>query len=345
MWKTILAFTVRAGSREGAGWKEDTQIDMQTDTHADTQTAFSFLLDAGEDVDDLEEFDQTTLESDTTGEAEKRKQGNEALLPRLHDDLFTHPHTHTHTHTYRQTHTHTLWLCFLGFPPNPALLSAEEGHANDQEDTQAREARPATTTTTTAPASSSSSVWTFAYYQSFFDVDTMEVTKRMKLSALPTPKFLAHAQGKSDLYGPFWISTTLIFALALMGNLAHYTATPEDKRIGWQYDFSKVTLAATAIYGYITIVRCAIALLCVVLVLCFVLCVLCLLGCFFAGPIANATLACTQSPSAFLSAAFFLSAPSRPSLLARADSPCSLARNEVVQDVWFGDFVKALRMR
>ena len=110
MWKTILAFTVRAGSREGAGWKEDTQIDMQTDTHADTQTAFSFLLDAGEDVDDLEEFDQTTLESDTTGEAEKRKQGNEALLPRLHDDLFTHPHTHTHTHIQTNTHTHALAL-------------------------------------------------------------------------------------------------------------------------------------------------------------------------------------------------------------------------------------------
>jgi hypothetical protein len=31
----------------------------------------------------------------------------------------------------------------------------------------------------------------------------------------------------------------LIFVLAIAGNLAHYRATPQDKRDAWHYNFSK----------------------------------------------------------------------------------------------------------
>lgn len=31
-----------------------------------------------------------------------------------------------------------------------------------------------------------------------------------------------HIQPVPDLYGPFWISVTLIFSIAIFGNLAHY---------------------------------------------------------------------------------------------------------------------------
>ncbi|EGD75551.1 hypothetical protein PTSG_06621 [Salpingoeca rosetta] len=127
-------------------------------------------------------------------------------------------------------------------------MSAEPAQA---EGTSSAESQGNTAATDAAVAAS---VWSFGYYQSFFDVNTADVTKRVKLGAIPTPKFLEETKSKSDLYGPFWISTTLIFALALTGNLAHYTATPQDQRTEWHYDFSKVTLAATAIYGYTTLV-------------------------------------------------------------------------------------------
>eukprot|EP00055_Hartaetosiga_balthica_P013392 m.68671 g.68671 ORF g.68671 m.68671 type:complete len:315 (-) comp8252_c0_seq1:195-1139(-) len=98
------------------------------------------------------------------------------------------------------------------------------------------------------------SFWTFAYYQSFFNVDTNEVLKRLKLSALPSSRFFKTVKGKGDLYGPFWICTTLIFALAMTANVAHYFATPSHERASWRYDFGKVSLAASTIYGYITMV-------------------------------------------------------------------------------------------
>jgi len=99
-------------------------------------------------------------------------------------------------------------------------------------------------------------VWNLAFYQAYFDVDTTQVVRRIKLAALPLkPTLMAHMKDYGgDLYGPFWISTTLIFVLAIAGNLAHYKATPEDKRAAWHYNFSKVSVAATVIYVYATLI-------------------------------------------------------------------------------------------
>ncbi|CAL1548054.1 unnamed protein product [Lymnaea stagnalis] len=52
-----------------------------------------------------------------------------------------------------------------------------------------------------------------------------------------------------DLYGPFWICTTLVFTTAIAGNLANYFSAA-GKFYKWQYDFHKVTFAATAIFSY-----------------------------------------------------------------------------------------------
>jgi hypothetical protein len=51
--------------------------------------------------------------------------------------------------------------------------------------------------------------------------------------------------------GPFWITTTLIFAMGMTGNLATYLASAEDE---WVYDFTKVTFAASLLYNYVTLV-------------------------------------------------------------------------------------------
>lgn len=101
------------------------------------------------------------------------------------------------------------------------------------------------------------SVWNFEFYQSFFNVDTGDVLRRIVWSMIPKPgyNFLQyHVRPNPDLYGPFWISTTLIFTIAIMGNLANYLRTANQGEYIWQYDFHKVTLAAAAIYSYASLI-------------------------------------------------------------------------------------------
>lgn len=99
---------------------------------------------------------------------------------------------------------------------------------------------------------SSPSFWTFEYYQQFFNVDTHQVLKRVAGSMTPIPKrnyLETHIRPSPDLYGPFWICTTLVFTTAVAGNLANYMASA-GKDYKWKYDFHKVTFAATAIFTY-----------------------------------------------------------------------------------------------
>lgn len=43
------------------------------------------------------------------------------------------------------------------------------------------------------------------------------------------PKFYDIAESTPDLYGPFWIYTTLIFVIAASGSLAKYIAGEDTK--------------------------------------------------------------------------------------------------------------------
>jgi hypothetical protein len=56
------------------------------------------------------------------------------------------------------------------------------------------------------------SVWQIEYYQNFFNVNTVDVTSRIVGSMVPTLTqnyLLTKIRPNPDLYGPFWISTTL----------------------------------------------------------------------------------------------------------------------------------------
>eukprot|EP00794_Sanderia_malayensis_P008050 gene8050-8913_t len=95
------------------------------------------------------------------------------------------------------------------------------------------------------------SFWTFEYYQAFFDVDTNQVLTRILYSMLPTYKrnFLTtKVRPNPDLYGPFWVCATLVFTIAISGNLASYFASEGNTK--WIYDFHKVTFAGLVIYSY-----------------------------------------------------------------------------------------------
>lgn len=99
------------------------------------------------------------------------------------------------------------------------------------------------------------SFWTIEYYQKYFDVDTKDVLERILASV--TPKWdnslKHHLRTKPDLYGPFWICVTLIFTIAISGNVANYLQHASTK-YHWKYDFHLVSYAATTICLYVTLI-------------------------------------------------------------------------------------------
>ena len=71
-----------------------------------------------------------------------------------------------------------------------------------------------------------------------------------------------------DLYGPFWICMTLIFTIAISGNIAslfryilstvssceHESDSICREREGWEFHFHEVTVVGTAVYTYTWVV-------------------------------------------------------------------------------------------
>lgn len=134
------------------------------------------------------------------------------------------------------------------------------------------------------------SFYQLAYYQHYFDVETQQIRSRLLRALLPvlgTQKFYHEEDPKPDFYGPFWITTTLVFLLAAAGNLANYiqfivgtrsTFVPSDETnaggangtassssdlssqqtldnlLVWTSDFQKVSVAASVFYAWITLV-------------------------------------------------------------------------------------------
>ncbi|KAJ8956247.1 hypothetical protein NQ318_014979 [Aromia moschata] len=99
--------------------------------------------------------------------------------------------------------------------------------------------------------------WSVEYYQKFFDVDTKDVVERIIASVTPRwdNSLKRHLRTKPDLYGPFWISVTLIFAIAISSNIANYLQHANDpKEYHWKYNFHLVSYAATTICLYVTLI-------------------------------------------------------------------------------------------
>uniref|UniRef100_A0A1A9WWX0 Protein YIPF n=1 Tax=Glossina brevipalpis TaxID=37001 RepID=A0A1A9WWX0_9MUSC len=91
------------------------------------------------------------------------------------------------------------------------------------------------------------------YYQQFFNVDTYMVLERIVNSMIPKRapgNYLRYTIGSNpDLYGPFWITITLIFSIAISGNIASFLQHGQDN-YQWRYNFHLVSYAATCIFIY-----------------------------------------------------------------------------------------------
>ncbi|KAM7346852.1 protein YIPF1 [Cochliomyia hominivorax] len=101
---------------------------------------------------------------------------------------------------------------------------------------------------------------TLEYYQQFFNVDTLMVLERIANSMIPKrapANYLKSVIGQNpDLYGPFWITTTLIFSIAISGNIASYLQAADD-HYKWRYNFHLVSVAATCIFVYVNLLPAA----------------------------------------------------------------------------------------
>ncbi|KAA8536877.1 hypothetical protein F0562_029355 [Nyssa sinensis] len=136
------------------------------------------------------------------------------------------------------------------FPPSVAQgkISGVSGPPRDADDTFSKP----------ASGSDEQSGWfrtfTIGAYKPYFDVDTSDVLERIKDSLFPFKgSFSEKTANNPDLYGPFWICTTLIFVAASIGTFVTYVAHKLQKK-EWNYDINLVTWSAGLFYGYVTIV-------------------------------------------------------------------------------------------
>ncbi|MCJ1223732.1 hypothetical protein MMC12_000375 [Toensbergia leucococca] len=107
---------------------------------------------------------------------------------------------------------------------------------------------PFTNPQPTQSQSSKRFLWSLSFYAQYFDVDTAEVLRRCAATLYPRTPFLDILDGNPDLYGPFWIATTVIFILFLAGTISKYLTIHTGHR--FQYDFRLLSGAAGLIYGY-----------------------------------------------------------------------------------------------
>ncbi|XP_057523079.1 uncharacterized protein LOC130802962 [Amaranthus tricolor] len=88
-------------------------------------------------------------------------------------------------------------------------------------------------------------------YTQYFDVDTDIVINRLLSSLDPkSGDFFSKIDANPDLYGLIWVSTTLVFVIAALGNLATYLIGSSS----WTFDVSFISLAASVVYGYAIVV-------------------------------------------------------------------------------------------
>lgn len=134
----------------------------------------------------------------------------------------------------------------------PALLDINQSHAFHHVPES-----PGGSDTEQSDVASSKSFWSFEYYQQFFNVDTDQVKNRIIWGMIPRPGvsyIRNYIKPNPDLYGPFWICVTLIFTIAISGNVANYLQYAPTGDYKWKYDFHIVSFAATAIFTYAFVV-------------------------------------------------------------------------------------------
>ncbi|OWZ76734.1 hypothetical protein C366_06173 [Cryptococcus neoformans Tu401-1] len=94
------------------------------------------------------------------------------------------------------------------------------------------------------------SPFNLTFYQTYFDVDTTTVLKRVGMAMIPRPGFITEVcDGQIDMYGSFWTLTTLILTLyttsTLTTSIAQYMSSSHASS-----NLPLLSTATSAIYVY-----------------------------------------------------------------------------------------------
>lgn len=72
----------------------------------------------------------------------------------------------------------------------------------------------------------------------YFNVEVDDIKQKLISSLIPFNKnFHELAEKNPDLYGPFWIYTTLIFLVSLAGNLSNYVHSQDTSAFRYNFEF------------------------------------------------------------------------------------------------------------
>jgi len=94
-----------------------------------------------------------------------------------------------------------------------------------------------------------------SYYRPYFDVDTKDVLFRIGKTLVPLGNnFFETINPTPDLYGPFWIATTVIFLMAATGNFSEWIkAAIDGTTSSFYFDYTKLSSGAITLYLYIVL--------------------------------------------------------------------------------------------
>ena len=106
----------------------------------------------------------------------------------------------------------------------------------------------------TQPSTTSSNTnggfWTATYWSGYFQIDSADVGRRISAAVLPTQSFLDTIGTNPDLYGPFWIPTTVIFALFSTSTIAESIAMAWSGK-PYTYDMLVLSTACATVYPFV----------------------------------------------------------------------------------------------
>lgn len=98
----------------------------------------------------------------------------------------------------------------------------------------------------------STSKFSIDYYRTYFDVDTYQVVQRVLSGLIPFSKrfsLAASLKPTPDLYGPFWITVTIIFSVAFSGSIHEYIQSKDATALS-TFNFGRVTISTTLLFLY-----------------------------------------------------------------------------------------------
>ncbi len=95
--------------------------------------------------------------------------------------------------------------------------------------------------------------WQLEYYKKFFNVDTPDVLNRMRVATIPVTSFKSQIENNPDLYGPLWISTTVVLLIFVSSCMAE-SIRAYMEGTEYNYDFRTMSYAFAVFYPYVTFV-------------------------------------------------------------------------------------------